>query len=190
MKPEKTALYDLNNSYFLYEDIEFILSLISDLYDIQFLKDKTIYTSKTKVSAENHWMSNQSTITFNKIIPKIKALTKDMYSAIENIFKAKHGEFEKFELEKKYKFLKELRVLNNKFKHYDIRSVEINVTEMVLIGEVEHTIECMVNFKYLKPDLLEVLRFSDLVNIFMSILEEEKIIEIDRNNEMPTMAHT
>lgn len=33
IRPEKTALYDLNNSYFLYEDVEFILSLISDLYD-------------------------------------------------------------------------------------------------------------------------------------------------------------
>ena len=179
----KTALYDLNNSFFLYEDIDFILNQISELYEVQFYTDKPVYSSMNKISSENYWISSPVTEAFNKNIPKIKALTKDMYSSIENIFKAKHGSFEKFELEKRYRFLKELRVLNNKFKHYENKGVDVNVTEMVLIGEPEHTIECVINFKYSKKEQFEVLRFSDLINVFITILEEEQIITIDRKQQ-------
>lgn len=124
MKKERTGIYDLDNSYYLYQDIEDILDSISNMYDIKFGVKSTEYTSKIFLSNEHHWASNKSAETFNKLVPKVKSLTKDMYSIIEGIYTSKRGEFKKIELEKEYKNLKEFRIFNNKLKHHNDREAK------------------------------------------------------------------
>jgi hypothetical protein len=36
LEKEKTGIYDLDNSYYLYQDIEDILDSISNIYEIKF----------------------------------------------------------------------------------------------------------------------------------------------------------
>jgi hypothetical protein len=180
LEKDKTAIYDLNNSYFLYEDIDILLDEISDFYDIKFGLDKIEYLPKTIVSNEFHWMSNESAKAFNKLVPKFKSLVKDMYSIIEGVYKSKRGEFKKLELEKEFKHLKALRIFNNKIKHHNDNEAEINLTELVITTNEGNLIDCYINFKYLKTGEFEVLRFSDLIDVFINILEGEKIITIDR----------
>lgn len=115
------------------------------------------------------------------MIPKIKSLTKDMYSTLECIFISKNGKFHKLQVENRFNNLKELRLLNNKFKHYKNQEAEISLTSLVLIQNDVHLLDCYVNFKYLKDDQkLKCLRFSELVDVFLKILKTENIISIDR----------
>ena len=180
MKKERTPIYDLDNSYFLYQDIEDVLNLISELYDIKFGLKKNDFNSKTILSKEHHWASNKSIETFNKLVPKLKSLTKDMYSIIEGVYKSKTGKFNKPELEKKYKFFKEFRVFNNKLKHHNDREATIKLTEISMIKEKETIIGCYIQFNYIKTEKTELIRFTDLINVFFKILEDENIINIIR----------
>lgn len=41
-------------------------------------------------------------------------------------------------------------------------------------------IDCYIQFRYIKSDEFEALRFTDLINVFLKILEYEKIITITR----------
>jgi|TARA_B110000240_G_C13420730_1_gene419358 hypothetical protein len=180
LEKEKTGIYDLDNSYYLYQDIEDILDSISNIYEIKFGVKSTEYESKIILSNEHHWTSNESAGTFNKLVPKIKSITKDMYSIIEGIYTSKRGEFKKIELEKEYKNLKEFRILNNKLKHHNDREAKITLTELSMLTEKGSLIDCYLQFRYIKSDKFEALRFTDLINVFFKILEDEKIITISR----------
>lgn len=180
MKKERTAVYDLDNSCFLYQDIEDTLDAISNMYEVKFRIKTTEYKPKTILSNEHHWTSNKSAETFNKLVPKVKSLTKDMYSIIEGVFKSKRGEFNKPELEKKYENLKEFRVFNNKLKHHNDREAKITLTELLMLTEKGSLIDCYIQFNYIKNGNFEALRFTVLISVFLKILEDEKIINIAR----------
>lgn len=172
------GIYDLNNIQYLEHDIESILNRIDELYKVEFKKEKTSYYPKTLVDNKHHWTSDVCKDTFNKLIPGVKSLHKDMYAVLETIFKSKTGDFKKLELEKKYPYLKEFRLLNNKLKHYNDTEAEINLTELVMMEQHGHLIDIYCNFKY--KDSFEALRFCDLIDTFLKIIEDEQVINITR----------
>ena len=171
------GVYDLDNSYFLYEDVDKVLNDIGELYDVNFTMNSIEFTSKT--IDKNHWVSDESVSTFNKLVPKIKSLAKDMYSIIEGIYKAKYGDFRKLEIEKDYANLRELRLFNNKLKHHNDREAEIKLTKLAIIQPNENIIDCFIQFRYIKTGEFNALRFTDLINVFLRVLESEKIITIE-----------
>jgi hypothetical protein len=172
------GIYDLNNIQYLEHDIKNILNRIDQLYKVEFKKGKTLYYPKTFVDNKYHWTSYVCKDTFNKLIPEVKSLHKDMYAVLETIFKSKTGNFKKLELEKKYSYLKEFRLLNNKLKHYNDTDAEINLTELVIMEQYGHLIDIYCNFKY--KDSFESLSFCDLIDTFLKIIEDEKVIIITR----------
>ncbi len=172
------SIYDLNNIKYLELDIESILNRIGELYKVDFKKTKTSYYPKTLVDNKHHWTSEICKNTFNKLIPEVKSLHKDMYAVLETIFKSKTGNFKKFQLERKYPYLKEFRLLNNKFKHYNDTEAGITLTELVIMEQHGHLIDIYCNFKY--KDSFEALRFCDLIDTFLKILEDENVISITR----------
>lgn len=181
MTKNREPIYDINNASFLEEDIEIILDELSNLYEVTFKQESIEIMPKTKVQGEVSLFANTNTIVFNRLVPKLKSLTKDMYAIIEGIYKAKRGEFKKLELESKYHHLKELRIFNNKLKHHNNREAEINLTQLVMNSGNENLIDCYINFSYLKSGTYEVLRFTDLIVVFFTILEDEDLIKINRS---------
>lgn len=179
---KNVAIYNLNNPFFLYEDVEAALDDISNLYDVKFGINQIEYISKIFIPKEIHWVSDKSVEIFNKSIPKIKSITKDMYSIIEGIFKARKGNFDKLNLERQYPNLRELRLFNNKLKHHENRDFDINLTKIAMLGESGHLMDCFLQFKNLKTNELSLVRFANLINVFFIILETEEIITIDRSN--------
>ena len=135
-------IYSLNESNFLYKDVEDIIKIISDLYNYSFKEGRIVFMPKTSVSNKYSMFSKEVTDEFNKLVPRLKSLVRDIYALIENIFVAKYGEFKKLKLEEKYEFLKELRLLNNKLKHYANKGVEITLTQCTLSEGQDYTIDC------------------------------------------------
>ena len=75
--------------------------MTNSLYKVEFTKDKIILHPKTFARKVEHWASDASKNTFNKLIPTVKSLLKDMYSVLENIYKSQTGEFKDLN-ERKY----------------------------------------------------------------------------------------
>jgi hypothetical protein len=175
------SVYDLNNAFYLQHDIDDILNRIDSIYDIEFFIDKTIFKSKIVVDKTNFWFSDVTQQKFNDSIPIVKSLTKDMYAILETYYKSKNGKFDntdKQDLESKYLRLKELRLLNNKFKHYNDQGAEISLTSIVLMEQNCHVIDIYCNFKY--KDNFEGFLFSNLIEVFLKILEDNMIIKITK----------
>ena len=173
------GIYDLNNVYYLEHDIKTIFESIDKLYRVEFKLDKTHLHSKTLIDNSHHWTSDVCKETFNNLVPAIKSLHKDMYALLETIFISKTGKFNKPALEIKYQYLKEFRLLNNKFKHFNDKEAEINLTEIVLMEPAGHVIDIFCTFIY--PSNFEALRFSTFIEVFLKILEDENIISISRS---------
>jgi hypothetical protein len=174
------GIYDLNNSSYLKHDIEDTLSKIDAIYVIKNEDGKPFFVPKTIILKSKSWVSPEAQEAFNKLVPPIKSLTKDMYALLENIFKSEKGKFDKPQLEKEYPHLKELRLLNNKFKHLNDKESEITLTSLVLMdAPFGNLIDAYINFKY--PEKLVCLRFSDLVLLYLKILEDLNILKINLN---------
>lgn len=176
----KEAIYDLDNSYFLYQDIEDVFDEISIIYEVKFEMKRTVFIPKISVSKEHYWISDECNMMFNKLVPKIKSVTKNIYSIIEGIYKSKKGEFNIQNIESEYENFKELRLFNNKIKHHNNKVAKINLTKIVFSTDKGNLIDCHINYKYITNDNFKTLRFSELINVFLLILETEKIIEINR----------
>lgn len=178
---EKITIYDIDNPYHLKEDVDAILSEISDLYSIKFNKGgKNEYWSKTVIPKEQSWVGNESKKAFNQLVPKIKSLTTDMYSIIEGVMKSKNGHFKKLVLEHEYENLKHFRVFVNKLKHHNDREAKIILSELVFMGPNGHGIDLMIQFLYQGQVELQLVRFTELVDVFLAIMEKEKVIRIGR----------
>ena len=173
------GVYDINNIQYLEYDIKNILVCIDGLYDVEFRKDETLYNSKIFVSKENIWASDIVKETFNNIIPKVKSLHKDMYALIEVISKLPTVRFDTNVLEETHSNLKEFRLFNNKLKHGNANSVEINLLEIVEMKENGHFIDIGITFRYISD--FKLLRFSDFIEIFFRIIEQENIITANRD---------
>ncbi|WP_259069477.1 hypothetical protein HDF24_14485 [Mucilaginibacter sp. X4EP1] len=177
-------IYDLNDISFLQHDIDNNLNTIGSLYEIKFKTIGGEYYPKTIVSKENYWTSDACKTAFNNMVPVAKSLLKDMYAVLENYFKAKNGSFnknDKHNFENQYIHLKELRLINNKFKHYTDSGAEITLTEMVIMESDGHHIDMLCNFTY-KDGSFVALRLADLIDAYLTILEDQKVISIHREN--------
>jgi hypothetical protein len=173
------ALYDLNNIYFIQYDIDHILKIIDDLYNLDLIEGKLHFYPKTFIAKDHHWASDSSKEAFNTLIPIAKSLIQNMYSVLESVLKGKIGRFDKLKLENEFKNLKELRLLNNKFKHYNNKDVEINLTQIVFIKSTKNTIDIFINYKY--NGKLKIIGFSELIEVFLIILAKKNIITIKKN---------
>jgi hypothetical protein len=172
------AIYNLDDISFLSHDIEKALKKINSLYKVTYNPIGNTYLPKRVADGTNHWASTETQEVFNKIIPEVKSLHKDMYAIIESISKVKKGQFKKDDLEKRFDNFKEFRLLNNKFKHFNSHQTDITLAQIVVIGEGEqHLIDIYVNFKY--PDTLRPYRYSEFIETFMRILIELGAIKIE-----------
>jgi hypothetical protein len=172
------SIYDLNNTSYLRHDVEDALNRIDKLYTVEFKKTATEFLPRALVDNNVHWTASECQEAFNKLVPEIKSLTKDMYAILEQMHKGDMGEFDKPSLELKYAGLKELRLLNNKFKHFFDSAADISLTSMVIMRPEGHLIDAWVNYNY--PANFVTKRFSDLISTFLTILEDINIITINR----------
>ena len=175
------GIYDLNNLSYQQNEIENIFEKIDSLYSVDF--NANLFISKTRPDNRHHWTSDESNKIFNRLIPTIKTLTKDSYAIVEAIFKDELGKFDNEvidSLEIKYHNFKEYRLLNNKLKHFKDKEAEISLTKIALMDDDGHFIDVYVNYKY--PDKFNGLFFSELLKLFIKILEDKKVIEIRRTN--------
>ncbi|HTB52929.1 MAG TPA: hypothetical protein VK718_09170 [Ferruginibacter sp.] len=173
-------IYDLNQSYYLRLDIEDVLKKIDILYEVKIGDVENEFVPKTLVSNKFSWVSDECQSAFNKIVPAIKSLTKDMYAILESIYKSNKGKFDKLKLEEKYFGLKELRLLNNKFKHYFDTEPKVSLMALTLIQPpMSHQIDASINYQY-KDGTFKSIRFAELVKCFLLILEDLKIVTINR----------
>lgn len=173
------GIYDLNNLSYLQNDIENLFERIDSLYSVDF--NNNAFISKTRPDEGHHWTSDESNNVFNNLIPIVKTLTKDSYAIIETIFKDELGKFDGTVidgLEIKYDNFKEYRLLNNKLKHHKDKEAEITLTKIALMDGNGHFIDVFINYKY--PDKFNGLFFSELLKLFIKILEDKKVIEINR----------
>jgi hypothetical protein len=171
-------VYDLNNSYYLYDDIEHTIDAIGTLFEINFFKSKIEFISKINYPEDAFWISDEVTETFNAQVPVIKGIIKDIYALIEGISVAKSGKFDKSGLEGKYPELKILREFNNKLKHHNNKHVTFNVVSIINIQS--KTLDCIVQYNYDKASQIEIIPLHNFFEIFFLILEDEDIISIDR----------
>lgn len=174
------GIYDLNNLLYLQNDIEQIFEKIDFLYSVDF--NANVFISKIRLDDGHHWTSDESNKIFNTLIPSIKTLTKDSYAIIETIYQNELGKFDKTvirSLEANYDNFKEYRLLNNKFKHHKSKEAEITLTKITLMEKQEQLIEVYLNYKYV--DKSNGLFFSELIKLFIKILEDKGIVKISRN---------
>ncbi|MEQ8909393.1 MAG: hypothetical protein RIC95_09385 [Vicingaceae bacterium] len=174
-------IYDLDDSFYLHEDIEATLENIASIYKVQIVQGEINFYPIRIAFGARSLSDKENTIVFNKMIPIIKSITKDMYAILESSFKSRVGSFEKIKLETQYPNLKELRLLNNKFKHFKNREAKVSVTQIALLEKGKYNlIDCYVNYKYLKTGELIPLRFADLIFVFLQILENLNLINVER----------
>lgn len=174
----KLNIYDLNNSYYLYEDVEHTIDKIGSLFEINFLKNKIEFISKIYYPENAFWISDEVTKIFNDQIPIIKSIIKDIYSIIEGVFVAKVGKFDKINLEVKYPELKILREFNNKLKHHNNKNITFNIVSIININT--QSLDCIIQYKYNKNTKIEIILLTKFFELFFLILEDEDVITIDR----------
>lgn len=170
-------IYNLNDVFSLENDINYIISMINDMYDPTYSYPKSKYCSKIVVDNNHSWVSEEAENIFNQNIPKIKTIHTAMYPIIEHIYKAKYGKFTPIELEKEYSSFKHFRLLNNKFKHLTVPSVEIDIMSVVKIngGSSTHIIEIFFQFK--RGDKIELYNYTDFIDLFFQILIDKGMIQ-------------
>ena len=171
-------IYDLNNSYYLYEDVEHTIDAIGSLFEINFFRSKIEFISKINYPEDAFGISDEVTKKFNAQVPVIKGIIKDIYSLVEGIFVDKSGKFDKSGLEGKYPDLKVLREFNNKLKHHNNKHITFNIVSIINIQS--RTLDCMVQYKYDKESKIEIIPLYNFFELFFLILEDEDIISIDR----------
>ncbi|MEQ8531613.1 MAG: hypothetical protein RIB86_07160 [Imperialibacter sp.] len=127
-----------------------------------------------------HWASPESVEKFNLKIPFFKSLLKDMYAIIEAVYR-KNGTFDIQDIEMKFKHFKEFRLLNNKLKHFENKSIEVDIISTNLIGYPNSPTyqEVLCQYKY-KTGEIEVVKFAKFVLLFFTILEQHKLITVER----------
>lgn len=67
-------IYDLNQAYYLWEDIKEVIDRIGSLYTIEKINNQRFIKSTFEVPGKPCMISKESEIAFNKLIPKIKSL--------------------------------------------------------------------------------------------------------------------
>lgn len=169
-------IYDLNQAYYLWEDIKEIIDRIGTLYTIEKVNGQRFIKSTTESPGKPTFFSKENEDTFNRLIPKIKSLHRDMYSLIEAITKHKNdGEFKTDTLADKYGNFDEFRHLNNKFKHFDTKGVTITLTSLVMMENNKNIIDVYCNFK--KQDgSFKAVRYPDFIETFLVFLNDYELI--------------
>lgn len=170
-------IYDLNQAYYLWEDIKEIIDRIGTLYTIEKVNGYRFIKSITEAPGKPAIFSKENEDTFNQLIPKIKSLHRDMYSLIEAITKHKNdGAFNTDTLAAKYSNFNEFRHLNNKFKHFDTKGVTITLTSLVMMGEGQRNIiDVYCNFTR-SDGSYKPIRYPDFIETFLVFLNDYELI--------------
>lgn len=169
-------LYDLNQAYYLWEDIKEVIDRIGSLYTIEKVNGQRFIRSTFEIPGKPSMISKENEIAFNKLIPKIKSIHKDMYGLIEAITKYKNdGDFNINSLASRYSNFDEFRHLNNKFKHFDTRGITITLTSLVMMEGNKSVIDAYCNFK--KQDgSFKAVRYPDFIETFLVFLNDYELI--------------
>jgi hypothetical protein len=179
MSNPHSGIYSLNNPAHLKHDINYALNQLGLLYDVEFKNDKIEALPKTKIEDSYFWLSKEVTDIFNELVPKLKSLHKDMYATIESLHRGLWGDFNIKKLETQYPHFREFRLFNNRLKHFESNGISIELTQLVIMNQQGfHLIDMYCNFLY-KDEPKVYLRFIDFVNIFLTILEDNKAITIN-----------
>jgi len=175
----KIRIYSLEQQGDLQNDLNAILARIGSMYAVTFRGDETEFMPKTMANGGDHWTSDPVRASFNRLVPEVKGLTRDMYSMIEVFYKISMRPFDKALLENKYSNFKEFRLLNNKFKHHSVGEVRIELTELVHIQGTQNLIDVFLNFHY--ADSMVCIPFFLIVQCFIKIMEDGGFIKINRS---------
>ena len=57
------GIYDLNQTFYLWQDIENVIDWLGELYTIDYTDGLRHYKSKTILAPEDHWVSKESNDT-------------------------------------------------------------------------------------------------------------------------------
>jgi len=174
------GVYSLSEISYLSHDLKDILRRIDTFYSINFRISGTIYYPKRLLDNSKHWASTESIQMFNDFMPEVKSLHKDMYAAIESISKAKHGEFKLGLFEARYSNFKEFRLLNNKLKHFNNGSVEIDVVQIIVMESQQQLVDLYCTFRSSKD--FKTFLYSEFVETFLCIMDELGAIKIQRSD--------
>lgn len=172
-----TPAYNLNNWTFLENDINMVFRRIDKLYEIELKNSQVSIISNVAYDTSQFAWGEDSAKTFNKMVAEVKSIHKDMYSIVEALYKnLEDTPREVRELEKRYDQFKLFRLLNNKFKHFDITNKEfdeINVIHTALPDKGVLEVWCL----FMKDgNLVNQMLYHHFVVLFIRILYDYKII--------------
>ncbi len=174
------GIYNLSNAHYLQYDLEKLFAEFDELYDLELTLDSNLAKSKIFLPKSTFWASPEAHSFFNKLIPKIKSLHKDMYGIVEAIIREKDGKFEPMKLQDRFKYFRQFRLLNNQFKHFEVREAQIDVNAMIInIGHEPQIVEVICQFKY-ADGKIENFSWSIFILLFLLILESYRVIIINR----------
>ena len=169
-------VYDLKNTDTLKHDFKHILGRLNDLYVIDMADEQFTLLPKLIDNSNAFWATEENTEVFNGHVPTFKSLHKDMHAFIEAHAKQKLGDKYIGQLEKMYPDFKEFRVLNNLFKHFETREVEITLTKIVFAEQNRFDLLC--NFHY--QDNFKCVRYPDFIILFLTILKDLNVIRLEK----------
>ncbi len=170
-------IYNLTDIGDLENDLTFILQKLESIYIIVFEGNKINISPNIDIKTEAFFTTDENTKEFNSHIPTFKSIHRDMYAFVESLSRLKTGKFEINTFETNYQDFKEFRLLNNMFKHPEIKSHEILFTKVVHIFQNQFSLMCC--FKY--PNESKNLMYSSFVLLFFTILSDLGAIEIKTN---------
>lgn len=171
-------IYDLDEPYYLYEDVQDLLESISEYYDCKKVEGLVKTTVIYSLPKEVNKFSNKATELFNRLFVNHKKITLIMYALIEGIMMAKYGEFNKIKLQEEIQGIKYIRLLNNKIKHHKNKGVKIVVIMKLMINPDMVNVGCWLDFRTNPDETGNLVHYESLISAFMIFLEREKIVEI------------
>ncbi len=160
------TIYSLTNIGDLEHDLTFILQKLESIYIISFEGNKINISPNIDIKTEAFFTTEENSKEFNSHIPTFKSIHRDMYSFVESLSRLKTGKFDITSFEAKYPDFKEFRLLNNMFKHPEVKSHEILFSKVVHIFQNQFSLMCC--FKY--PDNSKNLMYFSFIVLFFNIL--------------------
>jgi hypothetical protein len=168
------VIYSLLDISDLENDLEFILNRIEEMYSVRIEKDTIYLYSLMDDKSNANFISVESSVEFNKLIPRYKSLHKDMYAFIESISRLGDKKFDYKHFESIYENFKYFRLLNNMFKHPEEKNMEILFTKVFNINQ--NTFDLLCCFR--NPNSFKNLMYASFIILFIQILRDLNVIEI------------
>lgn len=160
----------------LRHDLEYVLRQLGELYDVNITPAGMTCTSLMRHPVGAHWSSSTSQDHFNALIPRIKMLHMAMYAILEAVARK---ELQKGTVSAAFELMDPLftpfRHLNNQFKHFDKRGVDIELIHLAYIqGKSTTSMEPMFRVDGRN------LPYGRFVVMFLTLLEKAGAITFAR----------